>query len=298
MRVRCGPWAAALAALLLAAACSSSTPKAAAPSPSNGPTSAAPGPGDSPSSLVGVWKVTGAAGEPAGSVLRIGGSGVEPLILFRQCGELLGAWVAGPSGGFLGLLSGSSLACLKPAGHGDPTPPWIAAARLFANRGSERELLAADGRVLARLLPGGVAHPGKDMLPSLAAPPTLSAADRRRLDSAPKPLPTASSPATAASLAGRWRPYPVKVYNTPAQPYLSFTTAGAWSGSDGCNKLGGTLRIGSAGELISISGPIAGVGCDGVSVDRWIPAYGRAAVSGNILTLYASDGRVLARLTR
>ena len=111
-----------------------------------------------------MWKVADAAGEPAGSVLRIAGSGVEPLLLFRRCGELLGSWVASPSGGFLGLLSGFSLACSKPVGHGDPTPPWVANARSYAVRGSERELLAADGRVLARLLPGGVAHAGKDIL--------------------------------------------------------------------------------------------------------------------------------------
>ncbi len=246
-----GRYLPALAALLLVAACSSSSQKQGAPSPSSASTSAAPtGPGGPPSDLVGVWKVTGAAREPAGSVLRIGGSGVEPLILFRQCGELLGAWVAGPSGGFLGLLSGFSMACLTPIGHGDPTPPWIAGARSFAIRGSERDLLAADGRVLARLLPGGVAHPGKDMLAALAAPPTLSADDRHRLDSEAKPLPASTSPATAASLAGRWRPYPVKYYDAPQQPYLSFTTRDAWSGSDGCNKLGGTLRVGSAGELI------------------------------------------------
>ena len=156
-----------------------------------------------PSELVGVWKVAEAAGEPAGSVLRIAGSGVEPLILFRQCGELLGSWVASPSGGFLGLLSGFSLACMKSVGHGNPTPPWVAAARSYAVRGNERELLAANGRVLARLLPGGVAHAGKDILPSLADPPTLSAADRSRLDAPAKPLPT-SSPATVQSLAGRW----------------------------------------------------------------------------------------------
>ena len=58
------------------------------------------------------------------------------------------------------------------------------------------------------------------------------------------------------------------------------------------------MRIGPAGELISISGPVAGVGCDGVSVGQLIPTYGRAAVAGNMLTLYAGDGRVLGRLTR
>jgi hypothetical protein len=250
-----------------------------------------------PSELIGVWKVTGAAGEPAGSVLRIGGSGVEPLILFRGCGELLGDWFATPSGGFLGLLSGFSMACLASIGHGNPTPSWIAEARSYAIRGTERELLASDGRVLARLLPGGVAHAGKDLLPALAAPPTLSADDRRRLDSGAKPLPTSSAPATAASLAGRWRPYPVKHYDAPVQPFLSFTT-GQWAGSDGCNKLGGPMRIGPAGELISISAPVAGVGCDGVSIGQFIPAYGRAAVDGNMLTLYAGNGRVLGRLTR
>jgi hypothetical protein len=298
MRVRCGPWAAALAALLLAAACSSSTPKAAAPSPSNGPTSAAPRPGDSPSSLVGVWKVSGASGEPAGSVLRIGGPRGEPLILFRQCGEFFGGWVASPSGGFLGLLSGYSMACLTSVGHGDPTPPWIAAARSYAVRGSERELLTSDGRVLARLLPGGVAHAGKDMLPSLAAPPMLSSAERRKLDTPPRALPTGVEPARASALAGRWQPYPAKRFRSSQQPYVSFAADGQWTGSDGCNGVGGTLRVGSAGELINVGGWTTLIGCLGAPVGSFVPKSGRVSASGGVLTFYDANGKVLGKLIR
>jgi hypothetical protein len=245
-----------------------------------------------------MWKVTGAAGEPAGSVMRLGGSQTEPLILFRECGEFTGGWVASPSGSFLGMLSGFSQACLNTVGAGDPTPAWMAAARSYRSQGNARQLLSGDGRVLAQLLPTGKVAPRKDMLASLADPPTLSAGERRSLDSPAKALPAGAPSITPASLAGRWRPYPVKRYATPAQPLFAFTADGKVTGSDGCNKLASEWKIGPAGEIISISGPFAGVGCTGPPIDAWIPAYGRAAVSGDVLTFYARNGRVLGRLTR
>jgi hypothetical protein len=105
-------------------------------------------------------------------------------------------------------------------------------------------------------------------------------------------------PASVSGLAGRWKPYPVRRYATSQQPFLAFTAGGEWSGSDGCNKLGGTWRLGPAGELITLSGPVAGVGCNGAAVDSWLLKSGRAAIAGSVLTLYSSDGQVLGRLTR
>jgi hypothetical protein len=231
-------------------------------------------------------------------VLRISGSQSEPLILFRQCGEFFGGWVASPSGGFLAMVSGFSMACLKSAAHGNPTPRWLAAARSYAIRGSERELLAPDGRVLARLLPGGVAHAGNDMLASLADPPTLSAADRSKIDTPPMALPASAKPAPASALTGRWQPYPAKHYQSSKQPYLSFAADGSWTGTDGCNIVGGTLRVGARGELLNVSGPSTLIGCRGAPVGSFVPKSGRVAVSDGVLALYGENGKLLGKLIR
>jgi hypothetical protein len=252
-----------------------------------------------PADLIGLWRVTDAAGEPAGSVLRVAGpQGAGSLTLFRQCGELLGDWVGSTSGGFLAITSGFSEACLGSVGSGDPTPGWLAAAMSFTVRGTQRQLVAADGHVVAQLLPGGHPRAVRDIAPALTTAPKVTASERRMLDTPARPLPFDAAPATTATLSGRWLPYPVKHYATRQQPFLSFAADGRWSGSDGCNNLGGSWRLGGGGEFLTMTGATAGVGCLGASVGTWVPLSGRASVSGSSLTFYAFDGHVLGRLSR
>ena len=284
---------------LLVVGCSTATPSG--PMPSRTRLSATPlrAAARLPERLVGLWRVTDAAGEPAGSVLRFDGlQQPESLILFHRCGALSGSWVGSASGGFLALASGFPEACLKSVGAGDPTPGWLAAARSFTIDGTERRLLDAQGRVVARLLPGGQRLATVGLPPSLTLVPTLNAAERRLLNTAARPLPSNAAPATSAIIAGRWRPYPSRRYATPQQPYVAFSVDGPYTGSDGCNKLDGSWRLGTGGELLTMTGPSAGVGCNGAPIGSWLAWSGRASITSGVLALYASNGDRLGELTR
>lgn len=257
-----------------------------------------------PVDLVGLWRVTQAAGEPAGSVLRLAGpQQPTPLVLFRHCGALSGNWEGSTSGGFLAIAFAFPEACLRDVGPGDPTPVWLAAARSFTVEGADRLLLDINGRVVARLLTTGpppsaaATPPPIGVPPSSTTPVTLTNEERQALQSTAKPLPANAPPASPATIIGRWRPYPARHYETPHQPYLSFAVDGRFSGTDGCNVLGGSWQLGGAGELLTMTGASAGVGCRGAPLGL-APLSGRASVTGANLTLYGSDGHVLDRLTR
>jgi hypothetical protein len=205
---------------------------------------------------------------------------------------------ASSSGGFLGIAFGFPEACLGSLGPGDPTPGWLADARSFVIHGTEGRLLDAKGRVVARLLPGGHPLSSTGFLPGVKITPQLTAADRRKLDAPARPLPSGAPPGTSVTLLGRWKPYPVHRYAAPQQPYLSFSADGRYSGSDGCNVLRGRWTVGPGGGLLGMTGPSAGVGCNGATLDSWVMTPGRASISGSRLTLYAGDGRILDQLTR
>ncbi len=187
----------AAACVVLVAACTTSRTGSAAPAATPRAATTAPDTASvTPVSLVGTWRVGGAAGEPEGTVLRIEGpSQPEQLILFHPCGPLSGGWVGSNSGGFLGILFSFPMACLRSIGSGDPTPSWLAAARSFVVDGTERQLLAADGRVVARLLPGGRA-------PSGSAAPALTPSDRQALSSPIAALPSSAPPPPSRRCSG------------------------------------------------------------------------------------------------
>lgn len=282
--------------------CSSGTgPKAASPSPSIGPTdSTSLGPGGTPDALIGMWRVTEAADEPADTVLRLSSGDGDALILFRSCGDFLGDWTASVSGAFVGDVTGFSQACMKPTVNSDNiTPRWIADSRAFRVRGTERDLLSANGTLMARLVPAKQPlHPTPDLLKDLRQPPTIDPITMHKLRTVPQPLPTNATPATATTILGKWVPYPKRQYRDGKTPYLDFNKDGSWSGSDGCNGSGGPWALASGGEVVTTSGPSTLIGCDGAPTGAWLMQAGRAAISGDLLTLYAPGGQVVARLTR
>jgi hypothetical protein len=242
--------------------------------------------------------VTDATGEPADSVLRLSAGEGFGLLLFRDCGELDGAWQASASGAFVGSINGFDQACLKMVPDGDPTPGWLARAQGYRLRGTERDLLAADGTLVARLLPGGKPRPAPQLIGSLQQPPTLDPATTQKLREVPAPLPAGTTPATATTIVGKWTPDPKPASTNGKEPFLQFDADGEWTDSDGCNGGGGRWALGSDGEFLSVAGAIAGVGCNGPVTEIPVDHTKRMAISGGVLTLYAADGHVLMRLTR
>lgn len=297
-----------VAALTLIGACvmggcgSSATPSPGPDVPAPTTSLTNPGPGGTPDALVGMWRVTGAAGEPAGSVLRLAAGDGFGLMLFRKCGFLDGDWAASTGGAFIATTNGGSMSCVSGAdgarqGEGD-TPPWLTRVRAYRVDGPQRELLAADGTQVARLLPGGQVRNVEDLIQSLQQPPTLDPATVSKLRAVPQPLPAGATPATATTILGKWVPYPTRTYANGKTPYLEFDKDGTWTGSDGCNGSGGAWALVSGGELVSTSGPSTLIGCDGAPTGAWLAQARRAAISARILTLYAADGMLVARLTR
>jgi hypothetical protein len=167
-----------------------------------------------------MWRVTDAAGEPAGSVLRLTGQreGGFPLVLFRACGAVFGSWVGGTSGGFLAAASASSQGCPSVLLPDDLTPAWLATARSFATKGPDRVLLDANSRIVARLLPGGQHLHTAGIPTTETKAPTLTPAQLKVVGAPAKVLPTNAPPATTAKLTGTWRPSPLRQYPAPVQP--------------------------------------------------------------------------------
>jgi hypothetical protein len=284
-------------AVLALTACSSAATGHSAPQPLKTTQAPAATAVVNPDALIGLWGVTAAAGEPSGTVLRLSSGEVFGAILFRSCGEVSGSWAASVGGTFIAMTDGWSEACSTTSGK-DPTPSWLTQARTYRVRGGQRDLLAPDGTVLATLLPGGRPHVSADILPALRATPTLDTATVLQLRKVPKPLPAATTAATNATIAGRWVPYPARHAVTAKAPILTFTLDGDWRSQVGCGLDGGRFTVGAGGWLLTLAGPSAAVACAGTPVSNWISTAKRAAVAGKTLTFYASDGTLVARLTR
>jgi hypothetical protein len=293
MRCRRLAFAVTLIGICLVGGCGSSTgPKAAV-----SPMSTSAGPGGTPDELVGMWRVV-AAGEPADTVLRVSADDSYDLVVFRDCGEFFGGWRGSTSGTFVAETDGFSNACMKTVRGNQGTPDWLARARAFRVRGVERDLIAADGTVAARLLPGGHPRPVTDLISTMQSPPTLDAATIQKLRAAPRPLPPDATPATAKTIVGTWKPDPSHSSATGKAPFAEFSLDGSWRTYDGCNGGGGRWALGSDGDFLATTGATAGVGCAGPVTDVPVDKARRAAVSGDVLSLYAADGRLVARLTR
>jgi hypothetical protein len=250
-----------------------------------------PGPGGEdaidPVALIGLWEVQD-AGDERGAVLRLD---VADLRLFRACGAIHGAWNADRSGLFLADRGGWSGAC-----GDDPWPLWLIAAWAHRPAGEGHELLAADGAVLARLVPGQEPTLPPTIAQSEAAPPVVT--DRTRQDlAAAAPLPDGLRPAEHEALVGRWIPT-----DAPAasQAQVQLHTDGTWRASDGCNGMAGRWRTGTGGTLLSAAGGFTTrIGCENIPVAERLRQVARAGLDETgVLVLVDRRGGVLGRFTR
>src|SRR4051812_12577786 len=108
---------------------------------------------------------------------------------------------------------------------------------------------------------------------------------------------------TAQSVSGTWRPLQIAGVTSlqtsrPDDPVLVLRPDGTWGGSDGCNGLQGTYRIGQRGEFSATVGPQHLIGCDNVPHTGVLAAAKRVAVDGDRLQFFAADGRELATYGR
>lgn len=98
---------------------------------------------------------------------------------------------------------------------------------------------------------------------------------------------SASEPATAATLLGRWQaPEPAN-----QDAFVEFTQYGLWFASDGCNGLDGTWAIDDAGELeIHGSKAMTLMWCDNVNIPMTVAEAASAEITGGRLTLTTEAG--------
>ncbi|MFC0627879.1 META domain-containing protein [Kribbella deserti] len=114
---------------------------------------------------------------------------------------------------------------------------------------------------------------------------------------------TPTAPASANDVTGSWRPLRIAGFNgmrkpRPDQPFLAFSPDGTWRGSDGCNGIHGTYKIGPNGEFSSTTGPQTLIGCDYVPNADVIAATRKVVGDRATLRLLGADGREVATYVR
>ena len=239
------------------------------------------------SRLIGLWSVR-ASGEPRSTVLRVA---PDEVAVWRSCGPIGGSWRALTDGTFVASMYGGSEPCFRGTPHVLSTIPWLTHARGFVFDGAHTwRLVAGDGATLATLTPGPTPTAPMNVAQSEADPPTMTAKERQQLDRVPAPLPAGTTPVTAADLVGTWRP------TGSAKGSVTFHRSGTYTGSDGCNGVGGRWAVSSGGAEALTTGASTLVYCGGVQVANWFAAAARVAVNGDSLVLYDAKGAVMHRV--
>ena len=248
-----------------------------------------------PLKLVGTWRVI-ATGQHRAPIVSLSSLG---LLVWTSCGSMSGTWNANQEGLFVGVLSGGPPACLLGKNSAaDLNPKWLAAATAYRDSGSDELLLGPTGSVLARLDPTTVPKALRKGVLPVYLHPLVTPQLRKLLIQVNSPLPTGLVPAMERQLVGHWVPANPTVGHWRQTPYLAFTRNGNWSGSDGCNGLGGRWSIGPGGTLIVVSMPSTLMGCNNVNVDWWLYRATRAAFQGRTLVLVDAAGKATGRLRR
>jgi len=247
-----------------------------------------------PLQLVGIWRVT-ATGERRTPIVSVSSLG---LVLWASCGWISGEWNANQQGMFVGILDGGVPACLLGTrSNANLNPRWVTASA-YRHNGRDELLLGANGLVLARLVPATVPPAlAKTQLPEYVHP-VVTPRLRKVLLRVNSPLPSGLEPAEGRQVVGRWIPANRHTGHWQRAPYLSFNTDGRWSGSDGCNGLGGRWSVGHDGTLIVVSTASTLVGCNNVDVGEWLSEATRAAFQGPTLVLVDAAGETTGRFRR
>lgn len=268
--------------------CAGSDPAPEVGQPAPGPGGGAAGPGEAdPVALIGLWTVKDAEGEAAGTVLRVA---PDSLSLWRDCGTLMGGWRADTAGLFVADVHGST-GC---GGADALNPAWLEGAVAFQVAGEERVLLDLRGEPVARLLPGGKPAPNPNMAASEAEPPVVTEEARQTL-ARTAALPAGLDAPDRGALVGRWVPEGGRG-NGPKPAHVELQPDGKWTGSDGCNGLGGRWAAGADGALLVTSGVSTLIGCDNAPIGEWLGTARRVGLDGETLVLVDATAKEIGRL--
>jgi len=236
-----------------------------------------------PIELIGVWRVTNAAHEGDSTWLRL----ADDLMLWNDCGVAGGSWTARNDAFLAEINSGHSGDCA----FGSEFPAdWLTGATGYGYIDGQLALLDAEGERLATLTIDGNPPTSENYLDEFTEQPDIDEV-REYIVSEVEPLPADALP--VQSLVGKWIPTDA-TGNT--DPFLEFLPNGSYSGSDGCNGVGGRWVAGSNGALLATSGASTMMGCDGSSVPHSISMATTVGMVGDELTLYDADGAVLGAL--
>lgn len=228
------------------------------------------------SRLLGVWDVEG-----KGATLTLAGeefpSAAGRLEVGLPCGQVSGGWGAASAQQlFLAYVFSGDQGCLDELREGGPD--WLRAAAGYRERDGGRDLLDADGTVVARLLPKGTAR--------------AATAEQRESWGAPADLPPGVVPVTRAELLGTWKP----LTDPSGKAFVRFDPDGGFGGSDGCNGAGGRWALGAQGRFVGLGGISTLVGCAGSNVPHDVPRGMRAGLDNGQLVLVDVEGREVVRL--
>jgi heat shock protein HslJ len=183
----------------------------------------------------------------------------------------------------------------------DPTVDWLDGARRFRGVGERRELLGADGSVLATLVPATLPSSAAEVS-NIGPDPTAAPADPGDLpdlDADPAPLPAGLRAATRADLLGRWVPEGrAGASSDRREPHVDLDADGTWSGSDGCNGAGGAWTSDDGGTILALSGASTLIGCENHEIGSWLAGAASAGFDGDTLLLTDFAGHELGRVER
>ena len=165
----------------------------------------------------------------------------------------------------------------------------------FRRRRNTQRLTSGMSALVVLALAGGIAWT------------RLDTTNGRGIRPAPSATTTTTLPTVAATaLIGEWRPVSITGYEGPLTkpplgraPRLSFDGRGRWSGSDGCNDMGGTYRLGSGGAFAFAVHQSTAVGCiRSTPTPASLEAADRVEIRNGRLRFLGRDGRPLAHYVR
>lgn len=272
----------ALAAMLLAGC---ATPQR----DTHAPTGPGATPGESSAiDLVGMWRVSDAAGESESTWLRLD---VHEFMLWRDCVVISGSWSAGEQLFIAGVHSAMG-GCVT--GSTIPEVPWLESVASYRASVGGWELLDASGDTVASLTIDGKPAPHPDIIDYLTEAPEITDETREHFRGAVA-LPAGLDAPTIVDLEGRWNPVG-EGEGTDAHAQLA--ADGTYTASDGCNGTMGRWAIGAGGEWLATAGPSTLIACEGAPVAFWLSQAKRAGMDGAQLVLLDADGAELGRLAR
>lgn len=264
--------------VLLLGGCATASPEGPGPSATAGPVD------EGAVELIGLWRVSDAAGEASETWLRLDGS---ELMLWRECGFVSGAWSA-LDGAFVAAVNAANEGCVEDGAV--PTVDWLDLAAGYEREGDGWVLRGPDGAAVARLAIDGAPPASPDLADFYREQPGIT--DEMRARFAAVGVPDGVVPATADDLVGRW--VPVETFRT--DPHLTVDADGTWRGSDGCNGVHGRWTAPAPGMLLTTGGPMTLMACEGSNEPLAFAAARAAGFDGNELLIYDLSGQPVARL--